>query len=124
MILTSHLNGMVQCNILFMGIRWGRDIYFSLVFWLQVYCHFLKESVFACHFQVSRAAVEGYTGEGEPPCIVMTLSADETISCNAHFTVTLIGAQPLNTSVAVSVTADLSSSDLPITNLYQGTDGM
>ena len=26
-------------------------------------------------FQVSRAAVEGYTGEGEPPCIVMTLRA-------------------------------------------------
>ena len=27
------------------------------------------------YFQVSRAAVEGYTGEGEPPCIVMTLRA-------------------------------------------------
>ena len=25
---------------------------------------------------MSRAAVEGYTGEGEPPCIVMTLKAD------------------------------------------------
>ena len=68
--------------------------------------------------------MERYTGEGEPPCIVMTLSADETISCNAHFTVTLIGAQPLNTSVTVSINADLSLSDLPPANLYQGTDGM
>ena len=41
--------------------------------------------------QVSRAAVEGYTGEGEPPCIVTTLSTD------ANRTVTLDGVQPPNT---------------------------
>ena len=68
--------------------------------------------------------MEGYTGEGEPPCIVMTLRADETISRNANFTVTLIGAQPLNTCVAISVDVDLSLSDPPPVNLYQGTDGM
>ena len=73
---------------------------------------------------MSRAAVEGYTGEGEPPCIVMTLRANETVSHNARFTVTLIGAQPLNTSVAISVDADLSLSYLPPANSYQGTEGM
>ena len=40
---------------------------------------------------MSIAAVEGYTGEGEPPCIVMTLSADD------NFIVTLDGVQPPNT---------------------------
>ena len=74
--------------------------------------------------QVSRATVERYTGEGEPPCIVMTLRANETVSHNARFTVTLIGAQPLNTSVAISVDVDLPLSDLSPVNLYQGTDGM
>ena len=49
-------------------------------------------------FQVSRAAVEGYTGEGEPPCIVMTLRAtNKTVSIDANFTVTLNGVQPPNT---------------------------
>ena len=68
--------------------------------------------------------MEGYTGEGEPPCIVMKLRANETVSRNARFTVTLIGAQPLNTSVTVFVNADLSLADLLLVNLYQGTDGM
>ena len=98
---------------------------FFLVLWLQVYCIFLKKNcICPCHFQVSRAAVEGYTGEGEPPCVVMTLRADETISCNVYFNVTLIGAQPLKTSVTISVDADLSLSYLPPVNLYQGTDGI
>ena len=45
-----------------------------------------------------RAAVEGYTGEGEPPCIGMTLTAtNETVSIDANFTVTLNGVQPPNT---------------------------
>ena len=52
-------------------------------------------------FQVSSAAVEGYTGEGEPPCIVMTLTAttNKTVSIDANFiiTVTLDGVQPPNT---------------------------
>ena len=47
---------------------------------------------------MSRAAVEGYTGEGEPPCIVMTLIAtNKTVSIDANFTVTLNGVQPPNT---------------------------
>ena len=47
---------------------------------------------------MSRAAVEGYTGEGEPPCIVMTLIAtNKTVSIDANFTVTLDGVQPPNT---------------------------
>ena len=42
--------------------------------------------------------MEGYTGEGEPPCIVMTLTAtNETVSVDANFTVTLNGVQPPNT---------------------------
>ena len=49
-------------------------------------------------FQVSRVAVEGYAGEDEPPCIVMTLIAtNETLSIDANFTVTLDGVQPPNT---------------------------
>ena len=47
---------------------------------------------------MSRAAVEGYTGEGQPPCIVMTLRAtNKTVSVDANFTVTLDGVQPPNT---------------------------
>ena len=47
---------------------------------------------------MSRAAVEGYTGEGEPPCIVMTLIAtNKTVSIDANFTVTLDGVQLPNT---------------------------
>ena len=47
---------------------------------------------------MSIAAVEGYTGEGEPPCIVMTLrAANKTVSIDANFTVTLDGVQPPNT---------------------------
>ena len=48
---------------------------------------------------MSRVAVEGYTGEGEPPCIVMTLRAatNKTMSIDANFTVTLDGVQPPNT---------------------------
>ena len=42
--------------------------------------------------------MEGYTGEGEPPCIVMTLTAtNKTVSIDANFTVTLNGVQPPNT---------------------------
>ena len=45
--------------------------------------------------QVSRAAVEGYTGEGEPPCIVMTLRADsgKTIPPDLSLLVTLTGVR-------------------------------
>ena len=42
-------------------------------------------------WQMSRAAVEGYTGEGEPPCIVMTLRAvsDETTPPDLSLPITL-----------------------------------
>ena len=44
---------------------------------------------------MSRAAVKGYTGEGEPPCIVMTLRAvsdeDETTPSDRSLLVTLNG---------------------------------
>ena len=51
---------------------------------------------------MGRAAVEGYTGEGEPPCIVMTLSAtNKAVSIHVNFTVTLDGAQPPN---AITIT--------------------
>ena len=45
--------------------------------------------------QVSRAAVEGYTGEGEPPCIVMTLKAvsDKTTPPDLSLPVTLTGVR-------------------------------
>ena len=47
------------------------------------------------HVQVSRAAVEGYTGEGEPPCIVMTLRADsdKTTPPDLSLLVTLTGVR-------------------------------
>ena len=42
--------------------------------------------------------MEGYTGEGEPPCVVMTLrAANKTVTIDANFTVTLDGVQPPNT---------------------------
>ena len=45
--------------------------------------------------QVSRAAVEGYTGVGKPPCIVMTLRAEskETTPPNLTLPVTLTGVR-------------------------------
>ena len=47
---------------------------------------------------MSEAAVERYTGEGEPPSIVMTLNAaTETVFIDANFTVTLNGVQSPNT---------------------------
>ena len=44
---------------------------------------------------MSRAAVEGYTGEGEPPCIVMTFKAnsDQTTSPDLSIPVTLTGVR-------------------------------
>ena len=47
------------------------------------------------HIQVSRAAVEGYTGEGEPPCIVMTLRAvsDKTTPPDLSLNISLNGVE-------------------------------
>ena len=60
-----------------------------------------KFMIFAYHvnFQVNRAAVEGYTGEGDPPCIVMTLKADSTTEnrVNPDLTIMLIGMEQPNT---------------------------
>ena len=44
---------------------------------------------------MSRAAVEGYTGEGEPPSIVMTLRAvsDETTPPDLYLPITLTGVR-------------------------------
>ena len=48
-------------------------------------------------FQVTTAALEQYTGEGEPPYCEMTLRADEDNTIhNCNFTVTLNGARPPN----------------------------
>ena len=52
--------------------------------------------------QVSKAEVEDYTGESEPPCIVMTLIA------NANFTVTLDGVQPPNT-ITITTSPDAAN---------------
>ena len=43
--------------------------------------------------------MEGYNGEGEPPCIVMTLSAtNKTVTIDANFTVTLDGPNTITIS--------------------------
>ena len=47
------------------------------------------------HIQVSRAAVEGYTGEGEPPCIVVTLRADDTSPPDLSLPIILNGVREL-----------------------------
>ena len=45
-----------------------------------------------------RAAVEGYTGEGEPPCIVMTLGANDTSPPDLSLPIILTGVrEPTNT---------------------------
>ena len=66
---------------------------------------------FIMWFQVNRAAVEGYTGEGEPPCIVMTLIAtNKNVSIDANFTVTLNGVQPPNT-ITITRSPDAASTE-------------
>ena len=48
--------------------------------------------------QVSRDAVEGYTGEGEPPCIVMTLKTVDTSPPDLSLPIILTGVrEPSNT---------------------------
>ena len=51
--------------------------------------------------QVSRAAVEGYTGEGEPPCIVMTLNSDESTPPDLSLPVTLTGVREPNNTILI-----------------------
>ena len=52
------------------------------------------------------AAVEQYTGEGEPPYCEMTLRAIND-KHNANFMVTLIGAQPPNNTIRLKRTLEL-----------------
>ena len=48
--------------------------------------------------QVNRAAVEGYTGEGEPPCIVMTLKTDDISPPDLSLPIIFTGVrEPSNT---------------------------
>ena len=59
--------------------------------------------------QVSRAAVEGYTGEGEPPCIVMTLSSavsDETTPSKLTLPVTFTGVREANNILVIERRAE------------------
>ena len=57
---------------------------------------------------MSRAAVEGYTGEGEPPCIVMTLkpTSDKTKPHNLSLPVTLTGVREPNNVIVIERTAE------------------
>ena len=52
---------------------------------------------------MSRAAVEGYTGDGEPPCIVMTLRAvsNETTPPDLSLPVTLRGLDHFQSSMII-----------------------
>ena len=51
--------------------------------------------------------MEGYTGEGEPPCIVMTLRAvsDKTKPFDLTLPVTLTGAREPNNIIVIERTA-------------------
>ena len=57
---------------------------------------------------MSRAAVEGYTGEGEPPCIVMTLTPNlsKTKPPDLNLPVTLTGVRELNNTIVIERTAE------------------
>ena len=76
----------------------GTDLY------LIMYC----KNGYCLNFQVSRTAVEGYTGEGEPPCIVMTLkpNSDETKVPNLTLPVTLTGVRQPNNRIVIKRTAE------------------
>ena len=57
---------------------------------------------------MSRAAVEGYIGEGEPLCIVMTLRADsdETTPLDFSLPVTLTGVREPNNILQIERAAE------------------
>ena len=58
---------------------------------------------------MTTAAVEQYTGEGEPPYCEMTLrAADDNTTYNGNFMVTLIGAQPPNSNIKIKRTLDVA----------------
>ena len=57
---------------------------------------------------MSRAAVEGYTGEGEPPSIVMMLkpASDKIKPPNLTLTVTLTGVRKPNNIIVIERPAE------------------
>ena len=57
---------------------------------------------------MSRAAVEGYTGEGEPPCIVMTLKPNlsKTKPPDLNLPVTLTGVREPNNRIIIERPAE------------------
>ena len=60
-------------------------------------CFYLVNS-YNVIFQVSRSAVEGYTCEGEPPCIVMILKTDDISPPDLSLLIILTGVrEPSNT---------------------------
>ena len=81
-------------------------------------CVYVEDQDCAKLSQVTTAAVEQYTGEGEPPYCEMTLGtvSDDTIHMHdANFTVTLNGAQPPNNTITVTSAIELPSTDLATT---------
>ena len=52
--------------------------------------------------------MEGYTGEGEPPCIVMTLTTNlsKTTPPDLNLPVTLTGVRELNNTIVIERTAE------------------
>ena len=56
--------------------------------------------------QVSRAAVEEYTGEGEPPCIVMTLKTDDRSPPDLSLPVILTGVREPNNTLLIKRPAE------------------
>ena len=63
--------------------------------------------------QVSRESITTYNGEGEPPCIVMTLRADpdETTPSDLSLSVTLTGLkEPDNTIIIERLAGNVISS--------------
>ena len=59
-------------------------------------------------FQVDRAAVKGYTGTGDPPCVVMMLEADsnKTTPPNLSLPVTLTGVRGSNDTILIERLAE------------------
>ena len=58
---------------------------------MNVYLH---DIYIGCNFiQVSRAALEGYTGEGEPPICQMTLTASDENPIDLSLSVTISGVR-------------------------------
>ena len=73
-------------------------------------CTYPKSALYTAMiiFQVDRAAVEGYTGTGDPPCFVMKLEADSnrTTPPNLSLPVTLTGVRELNGTILIERLAE------------------